>query len=69
MLEGAAAWAVDSFKKAGLDGAKNEPFTITHGWERHEASGRILTPTPRPLHISAVAWTPPQRLPLAFAGR
>ncbi len=59
VLDAAAQWAVGEFKKAGLENAKVEPFTITNGWQRREATARILTPTARPLHVSAVAWTPP----------
>ncbi|WP_394833298.1 M20/M25/M40 family metallo-hydrolase [Pendulispora rubella] len=59
VLAGAARWAVESFRRAGLEGARIEEFTISHGWERREARARMLAPLERPLHVSAVGWSAP----------
>lgn len=57
--DGAAAWAVEAFKKAGLAGARLEPFTMAHGWERRPVRLRTVSPSDRTLHASAAGWFPP----------
>ncbi|WP_394843786.1 M20/M25/M40 family metallo-hydrolase [Pendulispora brunnea] len=59
LLAAAARWAVESFRRAGLEGARIEEFTIPHGWERREARARMLSPVERPIHVSAVGWSSP----------
>jgi carboxypeptidase Q len=59
----AAAWAAESFKRAGVDSVAFEEVPIAAGWERHEATSRIVAPFDRPLHVLAGAWsipTPPE---------
>ena len=57
-LERAAAWAVQQFRAAGVDTATLDPFTIPDGWQREQASGRIVAPVDQPLHLAALGWTP-----------
>ena len=55
----AAAWAAESFKRAGVDSVAFEEVPIAAGWERHEAAARIVAPFDRPLHVIAGAWSTP----------
>ncbi len=59
----AAAWAVDEFKKMGLQNVHEENWEITAAWEPEVwATGEILTPHRQRLHLEADGWsmsTPP----------
>lgn len=54
----AAKWAVDQFRAMGIKDVKLETFQLAHTWKRGEATGKILTPVERPLHIEALGWSP-----------
>lgn len=57
--ERSAEWAAGEFRAAGLRDVRLEPFTIDNGWTRGRASGRILAPFARTLHIESLGWSPP----------
>jgi len=55
----AAAWAAETFKRAGVDSVAFEEVPIANGWERHDAVSRIVAPLDRPLHVLAAPWSTP----------
>jgi len=57
--EGAARWAVDQLKHAGIDDARLEAFSIDASWQRGDAHLEVVAPQTRPLHIVPTAWSPP----------
>ena len=56
--EKAAEWAATRFKSYGIQNVQLEAFTIPAGWQRGAASGRMLRPAERPLHLESIAWVP-----------
>src|SRR5207248_1806392 len=54
----AVDWAVAKFRSYGIQNVKTEPFMIPNGWDRGPASGKILSPVSRPLHIESLGWAP-----------
>jgi hypothetical protein len=54
----AAEWAAAKFRSYGITNVKLEPFTMANGWVRGTASGALLTPVERPLHIESLGWSP-----------
>src|SRR5512142_1730200 len=54
----AAKWAADQFRAMGIKDVRLESFTIPHSWKRVAATGRILTPVERPLHLESLGWSP-----------
>lgn len=54
----AAQWAADQFRAMGIKDVRLEPFTLKNTWKRGTATGRILTPEVRPLHIEPLGWSP-----------
>jgi hypothetical protein len=54
----AADWAIAKFRGYGLKNVHLEPFTLPNGWQRGSASGQVLTPVSRPLHIESLGWSP-----------
>jgi hypothetical protein len=55
----AAAWAAETFKRAGVDSVAFEEVAIPAGWERHDASARIVAPLDRALHVLPTPWSEP----------
>src|SRR5260370_38912536 len=51
-------WAAAKFRSYGIENVKLEPFTIPAGWQRGSASGAMLAPLPRPLHVASLGWAP-----------
>ncbi|HLX86633.1 MAG TPA: M20/M25/M40 family metallo-hydrolase [Terriglobales bacterium] len=51
-------WAVEKFHSLGIQNVRLDPFTIDAGWQRGTASGAILTPLPRTLHLASLGWAP-----------
>jgi carboxypeptidase Q len=51
-------WAVAKFRSYGIENVKLDPFTIPAGWQRGTASGAMLSPLPRPLHVASLGWAP-----------
>ena len=54
----AAEWAAGTFRSYGIKNVKLEPFTMDNGWVRGTASGQLLTPVPRTLHLGSLGWSP-----------
>ena len=54
----AAEWAAAKFRSYGIANVKLEPFTMANGWVRGTASGELITPVARPLHIESLGWSP-----------
>jgi hypothetical protein len=55
--DAAAAWAVERFRRSGIDVAL-APFTLDRTWVPGEAHGRIDAPMQRELHVASLALTP-----------
>ena len=55
----AAAWAVEAFRRAGVDEVHAEKFTMPLGWSEGHTRVEILAPIAFPVHLVANAWTPP----------
>ncbi len=51
-------WATTKFRSYGIENVRLEPFKMAAGWQRGTASGAILTPLPRPLHLESLGWAP-----------
>jgi hypothetical protein len=54
----AAEWAAGQFRSYGIQNVKLEPFTMQNVWQRVSASGEIVAPTPRKLHVESLGWSP-----------
>lgn len=54
----AAEWAAGKFRSYGIKNVKLEPFTMNNGWVRGAASGQLLTPVSRTLHLESLGWSP-----------
>jgi hypothetical protein len=55
----AATWAVEAFRRAGVDEVHKEKFTIPVGWSEGLTRVEILSPVPFRVHLVSNAWTPP----------
>ena len=51
-------WAAAKFRRYGIENVRLEPFTIPAGWQRGTASGAMLAPLSRPLHLASMGWAP-----------
>jgi carboxypeptidase Q len=51
-------WAAAKFRSYGIGNVRLEPFTIPAGWQRGTASGAMLAPLSRPLHLASMGWAP-----------
>ncbi len=51
-------WAAAKFRSYGIQNVRLDPFTIDAGWQRGTASGSIMTPLARPLHVASLGWAP-----------
>lgn len=54
----AADWAMEKFRSYGLANVHVEPFNMPNGWLRGSASGRLIAPISRPLHLESLGWSP-----------
>ena len=54
----AAQWAADQFRAMGIKDVRLEPLHLAHTWKRGTATGHILTPEVRLLHIEPLGWSP-----------
>jgi carboxypeptidase Q len=53
-----AEWAAEEFRAMGIKNVKLEPFTISNGWERGRAGGRMISPMDRVIHVESLGWAP-----------
>ncbi|HEU4410141.1 MAG TPA: M20/M25/M40 family metallo-hydrolase [Polyangiaceae bacterium] len=58
---GAARWALETFRKLGVDDARLEEFDFASGWERGPVTLRALGPEGRQLAAEALGWAPSPR--------
>ncbi|MBD1582680.1 M20/M25/M40 family metallo-hydrolase [Pseudoalteromonas sp. S16_S37] len=49
----AVAWAKQQFEQLGFDKVWAEPATFPH-WRRYKETGKIITPSEQPLHLTAL---------------
>ncbi|MBS0374193.1 MAG: M20/M25/M40 family metallo-hydrolase [Proteobacteria bacterium] len=57
--ERAVQWAIERFRRAGVDDVHVEPVTLAHGWQRGSAAATLVAPQRRALHVTAFGWSPP----------
>jgi carboxypeptidase Q len=56
--ERAVQWAIEAFRKAGVDDVHAEPFTMPVRWSAGEASLEVLAPEPIPVRLASAGWSP-----------
>ena len=54
----AADWGVQAFRHAGVDDVHTEKFTIPAGWTEGHTHLEILSPTPFPVRLVSIGWSP-----------
>jgi len=54
----AVDWAVAKFRSYGIQNVRKEPFMLPNGWQRGWASGEIVSPLSRRLHVESLGWAP-----------
>jgi carboxypeptidase Q len=54
----AADWGVQAFRHAGVDDVHTEKFTIPVGWTEGHTHLEILSPTPFPVRLVSIGWSP-----------
>ena len=55
----AAAWAVEAFRKSGVDEVHIEKFTVADGWSEGATRLEVLAPEPFPVRLVSFGWSPP----------
>lgn len=55
----AVGFAVEAFRRAGVDEVHTEKFTIPVGWSEGKTQLEILKPEPFPVRLVSVGWSPP----------
>ena len=55
----AVGWAVEAFRHTGVDEVHTERFTIPVGWSEGRTHVEILAPTPFPVRLVSIGWSPP----------
>ena len=54
----AVGWAVEAFRRAGVDEVHTEKFPIPAGWSEGRTRTEVLAPDPFPLRLVSIAWSP-----------
>jgi carboxypeptidase Q len=54
----AADWGVQAFRHAGVDEVHTENFTIPVGWSEGHTHLEILSPSPFPVRLVSIGWSP-----------
>jgi carboxypeptidase Q len=54
----AATWALDAFRRAGVDEVRIEKFTVPVDWSEGATRIEILSPDPFPVHAVSIGWSP-----------
>jgi carboxypeptidase Q len=57
--ERAVRWAVDAFRRAGVNEVHTEKFVIPVGWSEGHTHVEILAPGPFPVRSVSIGWSPP----------
>ena len=55
----AVSWAVDAFRRAGIERVESEAFELPVGWAEKDTRVELLKPRPQPLRAVSIAWSPP----------
>jgi carboxypeptidase Q len=55
----AVGWAVEAFRRAGVDEVHTEKFTIPVGWSEGHTQVDVLTPASFPVRVVSIGWSPP----------
>jgi carboxypeptidase Q len=55
----AVGWAVEAFRKSGVDEVHTEKFTVPVGWSEGRTRLEILAPEPFSVRLVAFGWSPP----------
>ncbi len=55
----AVAWGVAAFRAAGVDAVQTEKYTIPLTWREGATRLEVLSPTPFPVRLVSLAWSPP----------
>ena len=56
--ERAVHWAVEAFRRAGVEDVHTEKFTIPVGWSEGQTRVEVLSPEPIPVRLVSIAWSP-----------
>lgn len=54
----AVDWAVEAFRRAGVDEVHTEKFTVPVGWSEGHTRLEILSPVSFPVHLVSIGWSP-----------
>jgi hypothetical protein len=54
----AVRWAVEAFRRAGVDEVHTEKFSIPIGWSEGHTRVEVLAPEPIPVRLVSIAWSP-----------
>src|SRR5271169_411622 len=54
----AAIWAVEAFRKSGVDEVHIEKFTVADGWSEGATRLEVLAPEPFPVRLVSFGWSP-----------
>jgi hypothetical protein len=52
-------WAVEAFRRAGVDSVATEALTLPVGWREGRTHAEVVGPVSFPLRAVSVAWSPP----------
>ncbi|MGH7745302.1 MAG: hypothetical protein ACREQ5_10970, partial [Candidatus Dormibacteria bacterium] len=55
----AAGFAVEAFRRAGVDDVHTENFTIPVTWSEGHTRVEVLSPEPFPVRLVSIGWSPP----------
>ena len=58
-VDKAVGWAVEAFRRAGVDKVHTEKFTIPAGWAEGKTRVSVLAPEPFPVRLVSTGWSPP----------
>ncbi len=54
----AAKWAVEAFRRAGVDEVHTEKFSVAVGWSEGHTRVEVLSPEPFPVRAVSIGWSP-----------
>ena len=54
----AAKWAVEAFRRAGVDDVHIEKFSVVVGWSEGHTRVEVLSPEPFPVRAVSIGWSP-----------
>jgi carboxypeptidase Q len=55
----AIGFAVEAFRRAGVDEVHTEKFAVPAGWSEGQTRVEVLTPEPFPVRLVSIGWSPP----------